>query len=125
MQAMNVGDVIDGLEVISVYTRAQAIADGGLADVTALAGEAGFRHPTAITAGVMELCTPEARSSDDFKGRLWDVLQCAGAAMRRARDGSVARFQVRVGRRTHDLYVQCGPGDDMAPVLTILLSGED
>lgn len=38
-------------EVISVYTRAQALADGVLIDAGPMAREAGFRWLTAITAG--------------------------------------------------------------------------
>ena len=38
--------------VISAYTRAQAIADGVLVDVSEMAREAGLKHPTALTATV-------------------------------------------------------------------------
>ena len=37
-------------KVISVYTRAQALADGVLIDAGPMAREAGFRWPVAITA---------------------------------------------------------------------------
>jgi hypothetical protein len=43
-------------EVISVYTRAQALADGVLIDAGAMAREAGFRWPVAITAGAWSDC---------------------------------------------------------------------
>ena len=39
-------------EVIYSYTRAQAIEDGVLIDVTRMAQEAGFKYPVAITASV-------------------------------------------------------------------------
>ena len=41
-------------DVVSSYTRTQAIADGVLVDVKALARDAGFRHPVAMTAGAPE-----------------------------------------------------------------------
>jgi uncharacterized protein YunC (DUF1805 family) len=36
-------------EVIHAYTRAQAIEDGTLVDVTETAKEAGIKYPTAVT----------------------------------------------------------------------------
>ncbi len=36
-------------EPISIYTRAQALDDGFLVDVSELAKEAGFRFPVALT----------------------------------------------------------------------------
>ena len=39
-------------EVISCYTRKQAIEDGVLVDVSQTARECGFRHPVAVTARV-------------------------------------------------------------------------
>ena len=41
-------------ECISVYTRAQAIEDGILVDVSTVANEAGFKWPTAMTRTVYE-----------------------------------------------------------------------
>jgi len=43
-------------EVISVYTRAQTLADGVLIDAGPMAGEAGFHWPVAITAGAWADC---------------------------------------------------------------------
>ena len=40
--------------VISVYTRAQAIEDGILVDVSETAREAGFKIPVAITRAVWD-----------------------------------------------------------------------
>lgn len=66
-------------EVIYAYTRAQAINDGVLVDVSSTAKEAGFRYPVAVTQRVWaELVTPaevlrqNCGQSED--GRLWDVL---------------------------------------------------
>src|SRR5512135_3116848 len=62
--------------VIFSYTRAQAIADGVLVDVSKLAKEAGFRFPVAVTAGVWAECiaVPDGVAGQDETGRLWDVL---------------------------------------------------
>ena len=43
-------------EVISAYTRAQAIEDGILVDVSETAREAGIRYPVALTRAVWESC---------------------------------------------------------------------
>ena len=86
--------------VIHSYTRAQAIADGVLVDLTAdgamklLCHEAGFKVPIAITATAYEKTilvgsteTPAGRTfppGQDPKGRLWDVLMVLRLAIRTA-----------------------------------------
>ena len=62
--------------MIYQYTRAQAIEDGMLIDVTETAREAGITIPTALTAAVWERCVavPEKATCQDEMGRLWDVL---------------------------------------------------
>jgi type I site-specific restriction endonuclease len=67
-------------EVISTYTRAQAVEDGVLIDAGGMAQEAGFKWPVAITADAW--ADSVAWSEDDSEkqvyqdqsGRLWDVL---------------------------------------------------
>ena len=63
-------------EVIFSYTRARAIADRVLIDVTPTALEAGFRFPTAVTGNLMaEIETiPRQYSHEDREGRLRDVM---------------------------------------------------
>ena len=69
--------------VISTYTRAQAIEDGVLVDVGSTAQEAGFKWPVALTVGAWADCV--AWTEDDSRqqvyqdesGRLWDVLYSA------------------------------------------------
>ncbi|EQD56202.1 hypothetical protein B1B_09022, partial [mine drainage metagenome] len=48
-------------ELIYSYSRADAIRDGVLVDVSERAKRAGIKHPTACTAGVWALieCLPE------------------------------------------------------------------
>ena len=121
---------------IFTYTRAQAIADGVLVDVSKLAREAGFRCPVAVTAGVWAECVrlPEGVTGQDETGRLWDVLQMLrfdigmnpGARTERV-DFAV---HVRNDNREGDpplvqLYALCGPGDDAEPVITVMLPTED
>ena len=122
------GDYFDDADVISIYTRSQAIEDGVLVDVSELAREAGFRLPCAITAGVHALLKdiPEG-SGEDFTGRLWDVLTLAEQAARRAPNKAAVFIDVILhtpdkprGKTPKPLWMTIGPGDDPAPVLTIL-----
>ena len=61
---------------IFVYSRAQAIADGVLVDVTETAREAGLKYPTALTAAVWAqyVTVPEGVIAQDEQGRLWDII---------------------------------------------------
>jgi hypothetical protein len=48
--------VFENAEIISRYSRADAIRDGVLIDVSAVAREAGIRYPVALTCAVWEQC---------------------------------------------------------------------
>jgi hypothetical protein len=126
-------------DVVSTYTRAQAIEDGVLVDVTQTAKEAGFRWPTALTRYVWNDCV--AWSKDDNKrqvyqdesGRLWDVLWMAFSAIDQAPgNGAQLEFHLlrvpRGGKRMTacltTLKLVVGPGDQGEPVVTIMLPGE-
>ena len=79
-------DLFKGAEVISSYTREQAISDGVLKDVSTLAREAGFSIPVALTAAAWSEAVawnPENRALQDETGRLWDVMTMAAHAARR------------------------------------------
>jgi hypothetical protein len=129
-------------EPISVYTRAQAIADGVLIDVSRRAKEAGFAWPVAVTSRVWVDCVAwseqdsRQQTHQDEAGRLWDLLCMAVFAARgRGRDNldQVRPFYLfrvpRDGRAYRSSRVQLkmmlGPGDHGEPVVTILMPGED
>lgn len=122
-------------DVIYAYTRAQAIEDGVLVDVTPTAREAGFRYPVALTSavwlGVVEPDDKAKRHGESVAGRLWDVLWMAYHAIRAAknRDLDTVPFRLlatRGGiRETVDLKAVCGPGDRGEPVITIMEPSED
>ena len=114
-------------DLICCYTRAEALADGVLVDVSERAKRAGMKYPTACTAGVWALidCLPE-NDTDMLAGivadaRLAEVLRAMLAAIRRARGTDRVTFEA-LGAA---LWAQCGPGDTAAPVITIMLEGED
>ena len=127
-------------KVISVYTRAQALADGVLIDAGPMAREAGFRWSVAVTAAAWVDCVAwtdadsERQTHQDESGRLWDVLFMAAHAVRaNVKGGSEVLFELyrvpRNGRSTEaertKLKLVVGPGDDGEPVMTILLPNED
>lgn len=120
--------------VISTYSRAQALDDGQLIDVSSTAQEAGIRFPVALTVGVQAWVDPHPMPAhQNAAGRLWDVISILKFAMRGIRAGT-DRISYSVlfaggpgvrGRRRVALVAVCGPGDDAEPVITIMLPGED
>ncbi len=127
-------------EVIYAYTRAQALADGVLVDVSETAREAGFRWPVAMTCTAWDDCVAwseddnDRQTHQDESGRLWDVLWMAMNAVRRESGGkSQLLFELyRVPRdgksreaQLTTLKLIAGPGDTGEPVITILLPLED
>lgn len=118
-------------DVIHVYTRREAVADGVLVDVTQLARQAGFCVPVAVTAAVYEgvVKVPPGADYTDETGRLWDVLNCCRVAALGSRSSSSElAFEVLVQyerQRKVSLKSVCGPDDDGRPCVTIMLPDED
>ncbi len=131
------GDIVksgpwDGFEVIDIYTRAQAIEDGVLIDVTSMAKEAGFRFPVAVTRNIWAAyIVPDERSrkySQSEEGRLWDVLWMLRNSILKSENDTVL-FKVYFimkerQRRLVTLKAICGPGDEGNPVITIMGENE-
>jgi hypothetical protein len=126
-------------DVVSSYTRAQAIADGVLVDCSSLAREAGFRVPLAMTAAAWHSSVAWTDANEDDKhmgqsevGRLWDVLWMALQAAKRTEGDRVAFTVLRVpvegeglAAEPVELVLHIGPGDAGEPVCTIMEPGED
>ncbi len=127
-------------DIISSYSRAQAIADGVLVDITDNARTFGFKLPMAATHAVWHGCCEWTDADTERKpglgqsteGRMADVLLMAFRAARTTQ-GDRAPFTVlRVPREGNhevaglvDLVLHIGPGDAGEPVLTIMEPGED
>jgi hypothetical protein len=121
-------------DVIHSYSRAEAIADGVLVDVTSWASattgfHGGFTIPVALTAPVwadVEAIPERFQGTQDVRGRGHDLLWMAAVAARKApRQGSLL-FQVLmdVGRTRCQTYrLVVGPGDAGEAVVTILKPG--
>ena len=132
---------------IHTYTRAQAIEDGVLVDVSEAARDAGILWPVAATAAVWADCVAWSDADEQRKrdytgqsesGRLWDLCWMLSLSMQSAaRRGLDARkplsFELarvpREGRgvrpRAVRLLFIVGPGDAGEPVITILQPNED
>ncbi|MFO0840868.1 MAG: DUF6573 family protein [Gemmataceae bacterium] len=125
----------DEFTTIHTYSRRRALAAGVLVDATAMAREAGFQVPLALTAAAWAECVsvPEGASCQDEAGRLWDVLSTLRFAIRLGLgdSGSSLRYSLYVLRRpsrrpeSMDLKAVCGPDDDGSPCVTVMLPGED
>jgi hypothetical protein len=130
---MSLSPLFREADVIHAYSRAQAIADGVLLDVSVLAQEAGFKVPVALTAAVWADCVawPREDPTQEEPGRLWDVLTMAKFEAKRHGNLQVVPFRVlRVPRggskaQLTQLTLHIGPGDQAEPVITILQPGED
>lgn len=125
--------MFENADLIHQYSRADAIRDGVLIEVSAAAQEAGFKFPVALTAAVWALCVevPPGVECQDQAGRLWDVLTMLRMAAR-ASNGAEVRFAVHVRNDNREwtpplvrLKALCGPGDQGEPVVTVMLPGED
>ncbi len=119
-------------ELIYSYTRAQAIEDGVLIDVSEMGQEVGFHFPIVITSAVqaiVEDIPPNYRGIESSGSRLKCVLNSAANAARSANNNQEqVLFSVELPHDSQNkvvLKLHIGPGDFFEPVLTIMLSSED
>ena len=119
-------------DVISSYSRAEAIEDGYLVDVSNVAKEAGIKFPVAVTRALWDgyiIPDPRAeRLGQSETGRLWDTLWMLRCNLKRG--GKTIQYQLYYimkerQKRLITLKTVCGPGDDAEPVITIMLPEED
>jgi hypothetical protein len=136
---------------ISSYSRAQAIEDGDLINVSEAARSAGIVFPTAVTAFVWRRYIEFPKGTEvgqSVSGRLWDLLWMFRCAARR-NEGDSMVLQLLVAlpasveflpnesapqpatglkastHRVVTLRAIVGPGDTREPVITILMPDED
>ncbi len=120
--------------LIYSYTRAQAIADGMLIDVSETAQEAGIKYPVALTKALWyDLIVPSEEMRDigqTTEGRLWDLLFLFVLFARNVTD---AQFLFRclflmkpsAAPESKTIQAHIGPGDFGEPVITFMLPEED
>ncbi len=139
---------IFGWEIVSTYTRAEAVADGvQVAIPQEISREAGIKFPVFITQKVYNkyVLVPEGMDFQNEDGRLWDILYMFARQARNS-NSSVIVFQfvcflldngdwtiyerICEGNRLLRevmLKAEIGPLDidDPSPAITIMVIGED
>lgn len=125
---------MDDFTLVYSYSRAQAIADGVLVDVTVQAKETGFKLHTVVTDNLYHryMVPPAGLEGEgqSAEGRLHDVLWMVLAAARKQPNGSRVEtdvlFLMAPGRQEKIRVIAVvGPDDEGQSVLTIMLPGDD
>lgn len=119
--------------VVHIYTRAQAIEDGVLIDVSETAKEAGINFPVALTSPVWDLYVVPSEKLEghgqSVSGRLWDLLWMFRVNALRTNSSLIYFLCMFLNEKERHEYVRfkalCGPGDNCEPVITIMLPMED
>jgi hypothetical protein len=116
-------------EVIYSYSRAQAIADGVLVNLSRYPAVRTFwSHPVACTDTVWAAIQAGVKADGfaDLEGTLHDICWTARCEMSKCRNQLTdqVRFTVSMGGKDHSLKLHCGPGDDARPVLTLMYQNE-
>jgi hypothetical protein len=122
--------------IIFVYTRQQAIADGQLVDLSTNfpIDTRMFCYPLACTAAVWQLIESSAAGEEVAPDiYVWDVAYMAFNAIKKLETGSTSNNELfyhvmmplTENGTEHKLKLVCSAGDDGSPVLTIMLPEED
>lgn len=122
-------------DVISSYSREQAIEDGVLVEMDPdFCRKAGYRVPVALTARLWALVDPSEAlkaKGQSLEGRLWDLFWMGRLAIRSAGDDPICLFKClfleegKAWPTLHEIKLTIGPGDDLEPVMTFMFSDED
>ena len=122
-------------EIISRYTRADAIEDGTLIDITGNfpgISHQLYKYPVACTSAVwaiVEAAVASKQHCNDYKGVVWDLLWMSQKGIVRRIDESQHIYRMIITgtgtKKYHDFKIVCHGGDQAEPVLTILLPWED
>jgi len=139
---------IFGWEIVSTYTRAEAVRDGiQVAVPKEISREAGILHPVFLTRSVYDkyVRVPQGMDYQNEDGRLWDILYIFAMQARNS-NSSVIVFQfvcylldngdwtiyekICEGNRLLrevSLKAEIGPLDidDPSPAITIMVIDED
>ncbi len=126
--------------IISAYSRAQAIEDGILVDVTDIARAIGIKWQVAVTSSVwsdfIEWTDDDRRRQglQDTESRLWEIVFVLHWAIKNSnKTDEVIFYELHIlprdgfsyaARRT-GLKAVVSAGDNFEPVITIMLPNED
>ena len=109
------------------YSRAQAIEDGVLVDLSKVDSiRQAWKHHFACTSAIWAIIEEALKRPDqDLVGICHDISFMAMIAIRKASDKSLIHFRVIITGTTHTFKLHIGPGDTATPVLTLMLPNED
>lgn len=127
---------LTGAPIISSYSRAQAIEDGVLIDLSDIACPLFWTWPVACTAAVWQQLVAcgvdpekEAEGGETYSRRAKQLIVCSWEAARAQRhDGErsdILQFFADTDAGSTNVWARVTPGDDGKPVLTIMLISED
>lgn len=123
-------------DVVSSYSRKQAIEDGVLIDVSTTFPDLVrplFKLPVVFAQHLWALVEEAVHSSEhhnDPNGVVHDVLWMAYRAAKDAPGANRTTFNCIItgtsaGTNEHELILHIGPGDDGEPVITIMTPSDD
>lgn len=122
-------------EPVHIYTRAQAIEDGVLVDISDYGSEMGLKYPSAVTNTLYEKYLNADNILKEYgqstKGRILDMLTMFVLAVKNAKtDTDTIIFKTIFFNRDLQeelVKIKCiiGPGDDPKPVFTFMFPEED
>lgn len=113
------------------YGRQQAIADGVLVDLTHLPlTREHFKYPVACSSRIWSIildAVGDDAASNDLDGILHDIYWMAKGGKEIDASEHVFRVSIHKDGELQDFHMRlkCGPGDQLEPVLTLMLIDED
>lgn len=108
------------MDIISAYTRKNALDDGVVFDVSYDKGAAVYNTAVFVTAGVHAALSKGAgKDPETYSARLWDVAWMVSRG--REIDAATRVSTVKVGARRITVRGECGPVDidDPRPAITL------
>ena len=101
--------------------------DGVLVDLSEIDSiKQHWKYPFACTSTTWAIIESALeKPGQDLSGICHDIATMAKLAIRRSRDADLLHFSVIIAAHTHQLKLHIGPGDNAAPVLTLMLPNED
>jgi len=118
-------------DVIDTYSRAQAIEDGMLIDLTQFSVcHQHYKYPVACTSAVWDIIERgvNADCGNDYEGVLHDIFSMSKMLPYKRTETSSFFKVIITGagkKKYHNFKIVCGPGDNAEPVMTLMLPDED
>ncbi|WP_054943583.1 DUF6573 family protein [Paenibacillus ihuae] len=125
-------DDIQNDKLLSQYSRAEAIGDGLLVDITTWTKRGGITYPVALSRSVwLEIIEPDESAKaacESLMGRLGRFVLSLRNEMIKG-EGDRIDFQVTFSVDGHpkdfSLYAMLHPGDNFEPVITVMEQDEE